>query len=313
MKKISAFVLLLCVTLNFISCSSASPSPEETSAVTSIGETASDTAEEMKWTEYNGYYFDKAETLDENSVIKFGEKLENIYKNNLLEAANVWYSVIPDRAYYTEGVTEFDYGKMFELLSANITDIPYIDITEALSLDCYYKTDLHWRQEKLFDVCDALGAAMDFGVNSEDFTSNPLENYVGMYSGSAVTPETLYYLTSEAINSAYVEDFQYPKLNGIYSLDALTSKTPYDVFLHGATPLVTITNESAASNRNLIIFRDSFTSSLAPLLTGEYKTITLVDIRYMVSSLLNDYVDFKGADVLFLYNVAVINRSTMLR
>jgi len=300
--------------LSFSSCGQTqTPETDVTTSAATVSDTSAETEAAMNWNVYNGYYFDKNETLDEASVTKFADKLETLYKNQLSDASNVWYSVVPDRAYYTDGMTDFDYGRMFELLSQGITDIPYIDITEALSLDCYYKTDLHWRQEKLFGVTDTLGSAMGFSVSEDDFTVNTLDNYIGMYSGAGVEPETLYYLTSEAIDSASADDFQYPALTGIYSEDALTSKTPYDVFLHGATPLVTITNDNAETDRKLVIFRDSFTSSLAPLLAGEYKTITLVDIRYMVSSLLPDYVDFTGADVLFMYNVAVINRSTMLR
>ena len=85
------------------------------------------------------------------------------------------------------------------------------------------------------------------------------------------------------------------------------------MFLAGATPLVTITIQAAASARELVIFRDSYASSLAPLLVGEYRTITLVDIRYMASGLVPQYVDFTGKDVLFLYSVFVADQSAMLR
>ena len=40
---------------------------------------------------------------------------------------------------------------------------------------------------------------------------------------------------------------------------------PYSVFLSGSKSLLTITNPSADTDRELVIFRDSFASSLAPL------------------------------------------------
>ena len=56
-----------------------------------------------------------------------------------------------------------------------------------------------------------------------------------------------------------------------------------------------------------------FASALAPLLLEQYRTITLVDIRYLASSLLPQYVTFTDQDVLFLYSAGVVNRSAMLR
>ena len=61
-----------------------------------------------------------------------------------------------------------------------------------------------------------------------------------------------------------------------------------------------------------MIFRDSFGSSLAPLLIEGYEKITLVDIRYMHSNLLPNYIEFTDQDVLFLYSTMVLNSSSML-
>ena len=62
-----------------------------------------------------------------------------------------------------------------------------------------------------------------------------------------------------------------------------------------------------------MIFRDSFASSLAPLLAEGYSKITLVDIRYLSPVLLGRFVDFHGQDVLFIYSTLVINNSTIIK
>lgn len=74
-----------------------------------------------------------------------------------------------------------------------------------------------------------------------------------------------------------------------------------------------IRSPEAATDRRLIVFRDSYTSSLAPLLLGAYREITLIDLRYINSALIGDYVDFADADILFLYNTAIVNQSEMLK
>ena len=50
-----------------------------------------------------------------------------------------------------------------------------------------------------------------------------------------------------------------------------------------------------------------------PLLVPYYNKITLVDTRYISPKILGEYIDFKGSDVLFMYNVMTINNSSILR
>jgi hypothetical protein len=100
----------------------------------------------------------------------------------------------------------------------------------------------------------------------------------------------------------------------VYVPEKLEGIDPYDVFLSGAKSLLKITNEHADNDRELILFRDSFGSSLAPLLLSEYSSIILVDLRYMATSILGDYIDFsKEQDVLFLYNTQLLNSGYLLK
>ena len=85
------------------------------------------------------------------------------------------------------------------------------------------------------------------------------------------------------------------------------------MYLSGPQSLLRIENPNAATDRELILFRDSFGSSLAPLLVSDYKTVTLVDIRYLSSQMLSRYLEFKGQDVLFLYSTSVLNSGTTLK
>ena len=72
-------------------------------------------------------------------------------------------------------------------------------------------------------------------------------------------------------------------------------------------------NNSAQTDKRLIIFRDSFASSLAPLLLDGYSEVVLVDLRYVMSDMVADYVDFSDADVLFLYSTTLLNSSFSMK
>jgi hypothetical protein len=129
-------------------------------------------------------------------------------------------------------------------------------------------------------------------------------------------PDTITYLTNDVIDTAYVWNLEDDTIKPVYQLDKLEDESSfdkYDIFLGGSASLEIINSPKASTDRRLIIFRDSYTSSLAPLLLEAYGEIDLIDLRYISSSLLGDYVDFEDADILFLYGVSVVNSASGLK
>ena len=126
-------------------------------------------------------------------------------------------------------------------------------------------------------------------------------------------PDTMFIMENSLISACTVYNHETKETTSVYNMDKLESRDLYDVYLSGATPLLTIDNPNAETDRELIVFRDSFGSSLTPLLLKSYKTVTLVDIRYLASDYLGQFVDFHGQDVLFLYSTLVLNNSGTLK
>lgn len=261
--------------------------------------------------QYNDFYMDSMGTINTEYVTNFTSKVESVCKEYLSGASNIYYAVIPSKQYFINDKVEnpFDYTSMMNIIRSGITSAKEIDLTGTLELDDYLKTDPHWKQEGLQGVLDALGETMGFTVDLSTFTKNSVPNFTGQhgYNKENFAHETMTYLTNEAIDNATVDNFQDKDFTKVYNTAKLETSTPYDMFLSGSTPLLTITNDSAKSDKELVMFRDSYACSLAPLLIENYKTITLVDLRYMASSLLPQYVDFTGKDVLFMYNDQIIN------
>ena len=69
-----------------------------------------------------------------------------------------------------------------------------------------------------------------------------------------------------------------------------------------------IDNPNATTDEELIVFRDSFGSSFIPLLAEGYKSIYVVDIRYVMPDLLDKMIDFENKDVLYMYSAIVLNQ-----
>lgn len=259
--------------------------------------------------------------LNENAIINAANKLNEVY-DKYLKGMNVSYSIIPDKNYFIaseNGYLTMDYDRLLDIMSANINHIKYIDMFHLLDIDDYYKTDIHWRQEKIGDIADML--LKQIGNKSEvsriEYTKKSLYPFYGSYYGQAalkLDPDNLVYLTNEVIDNAVVYDLIDKTYSKVYMEDKLGSIDSYDLFLSGAKSILTISNTMATTDKELIIFRDSFGSSIAPLLLKEYSKITLIDLRYMGTDLLGDYVDFSNdQDVLFLYNTIILNNSYMLK
>lgn len=266
-----------------------------------------------------GYWVQYLGERNEKSADSFVKKVNSIRDTLLTEENKVYCAIVPDKSHYLpdEGWPVLDYDALASQVQAGLDDsITWIGLADHLTLTDYYKTDAHWRQEKLQPVVDALGKAMGFSQDFSGWEQNVFEGFVGSYGKyipAPAEPETLVYLTSPATEAARVDNFQYPDATAVYDVSKLSGAGSYDVFLNGATPLQTIENPNAATDRELVIFRDSFASSLAPLLCEQYRTITLIDLRYMVSGLVPQYVTFTDQDVLFLFSSWVVNESAMLR
>ena len=52
---------------------------------------------------------------------------------------------------------------------------------------------------------------------------------------------------------------------------------------------------------------------MVPLLVNDYAKVTLVDLRYIRSDYLGQFLDFHGQDVLFLYSTLLLNNSAAIK
>ena len=284
------------------------------------------------WTR-NGSIFKYEGDLKPDQV-KYGSSIINRVIKTNLSGMNVYYSVIPDKNYYIKGDgyhPEFDYDSMLKILKENVAGAEYIDIFGELDLYDYYRTDTHWSQDKIFPVVKKLAETMGNAENLtpyDAYKKNEMYPFYGVYWGQAALgdkPDTLKFLTSQYTENAKVSGIdpeilkkefgvEYDLDDKVYALDRFEGIDGYDLYLSGAQPIVSIECENAKTDRELIIFRDSYGSSIAPLFTGAYKKITLVDLRYIPTMLLDRFVNFKeGGDVLFLYSTTFLNSSMLMR
>ncbi len=257
--------------------------------------------------------------LNEASLDRAAGRFRFIYEKYLTGENRVFLSVIPDKNCFLaqeSGHLSIDYREFEKKMAKKADFAEYISILELLEKEDYYKTDTHWRQEKITDVARLLAKEMGTRL-SENYQIHTLEqDFYGVYYGQAalpLAPDTLQYLTGEDIDGCKVYDWQNEKNIPVYDMEKAGGRDPYEMFLSGSISLLTIENPKAESGKRLIIFRDSFGSAIAPLLVSGYTEITLADIRYIHPDYLGQFIDFKGCDVLFLYSTLVLNHSEEIK
>ena len=267
----------------------------------------------------DGYAAKLEYPLNNTSLQLAANKFNYLYNIYLTESeGNIWFAIAPDKGNYLgdeNGYLSLDYDAMAQTLMDAMPWAEYVNISNTLTGTDYYRTDTHWRQEQLLGVAKELGLAMDITI--PEFTEMAIDRpFYGVYYGQAalpMEPDEIRYLTNSMLEKCIVRNYETGAVSKVYDMTKLTSRDLYDVFLSGAASLLTIENPSATSDRELIIFRDSFGSSLAPLLVQDYKTVTLIDIRYISSAYLEEAMDFHGQDVLFLYSTLILNSSNSLK
>lgn len=268
----------------------------------------------------DGYAVKQEYPLNFDSLHHAAERFTWVYENYLTDS-DVYFAIVPDKGQYlaeASGHLSLSLEKMAEAVREKLPWATHIDLYDSLNYEDFYRTDTHWRQENLFEAANVLCKALNVTApDPTEYTVAAIDRpFYGVYYGQAalpMEPDTLYVLESEILTGCTVYDHESGKTGPVYDKTKLDSKDLYDIFLSGPRSLLTIENPNAKTDRELIVFRDSFGSAMIPLLLTDYAKVTAVDIRYLQPAMLDRFLDFTGQDVLFLYSTLVLNNSETIK
>lgn len=186
----------------------------------------------------------------------------------------------------------------------------YKEGTEPL----FYHTDHHWTSFGAYtayqEFCRAKGFkaveldSLEKKIVTEEFKGtvySKVNDY--MHEGDEITiyENPALKLTVNYTDTGEVSD-------SLYNYEYLEKKDKYSFFLNNIHPLTEITNETASTEEELVLVKDSYANCMVPFLVNHYRKIYVVDPRYYkqsVSELVNANPAVK--DVLLLYNMNTID------
>ena len=265
----------------------------------------------------DGYAAKMNYPLDENSlehaIARFTELHDRYLKN-----CHVRFALVPDKSCYLAeeaGALALDYDALYERMASALPWAELIDLRDTLSIDDYYRTDTHWRQEQILPAAGAI--AEKLGVTMPEFEKVQIDRpFYGVYYGQAalpMEPDTMYHLTNRVLEGCTVKIHDNGSTASVHDMTKLDSKDLYDIFLSGGAAVLEITNPAGQPGRELNVFRDSFGSAQVPLLVNDYEKVWVLDTRYVNPAMLANFVEFADQDVLFVYSTLILNSSSALR
>lgn len=255
--------------------------------------------------EKEGHWFKKMGAYHEANTKRVNDKMKHIVSD--YPSANAYSFLIPNKQYYM-GETKAFHQMQDALQSPYIEDLQVHDL---LDLNSYYKGDPHIKQDGYVNLLDDIVMKLQLQKKDDALHKSCDISFHGAYGAQSAyrsMKEPMCVYSSDTIEEAevfYLDDKQQQR---IYVREHALGMDPYSVFSNGPSSFMKIENKYDTDGKSLLMVRDSFASSLAPLLIPYYQTIYMVDLRYTSWDYIRDQVSDVD-DIVFVYGQQSIMES----
>lgn len=244
----------------------------------------------------DGYYIEKYTNDDipkdtyENNLNTI-KKFFDTYKNKITGKCSV--AIVPDAGLILsdklpKNASVYDEEKIINRVYSvsGGTSVDLVTPLKAVKDSAFYKTDHHWTASGAFAAYKAYCNALSKPIYDEYKKETASTDFKGTLYSKIIDPfsktDTIEFYRYDG-DENYKVTADGKTLSGIYDRSYLKKKDKYSAFLGGNHAKVTVSGGSGSGN--LLIIRDSYSSSMLPMLMKNYSSITLVDTRYFRGSL----------------------------
>lgn len=180
----------------------------------------------------------------------------------------------------------------------------------------YYRTDHHWTAAAADIAFRQIAASMNLDTSlcgcrtlavTNDFQGT-MASSSGIFKASDAISVTVPQPMPTVVVSVQGEE---EKRSSVFDVSQLSGHSKYDVFFGGNFPLIQI-DTSSASDRVLLVIKDSYANCVVPMLLPYYRTILMVDPRYYTGDI-DETIDQESVtDLLWLYNCNTFLKDTSI-
>ncbi|MBT3943780.1 MAG: hypothetical protein HOC77_08820 [Chloroflexi bacterium] len=265
----------------------------------------------------DGRLYDKFYGIEELLISRAARLINSIAQDSGSNA--IYFSTIPtkaqilDRDRFLLSDQQIITDAIRQGVDANYVDLMWL--AQPGNEELYYATDPHWTTPGALSAYKALASALGFDpVDTYEFEIET-DTYRGSEYGRAASwsigDDTVLLAHNDSIDGMSLCRFSSLEerkcFESVYLQEGENTMDAYDVFLGGLGPIITIDNPSSSTDAELVIFKDSYAHAVAPFLAQHYKTVTLIDMRFVRRQLVLDNFSLAEKDILFLYSTSVLN------
>lgn len=180
----------------------------------------------------------------------------------------------------------------------------------------YYRTDHHWTTAGAELAFRKIAETMGLDTRGSSYISYPVcSDFQGTLASSAGffrAQDTISVIVPGA-ELKYTVNYTDEKITrpSVFDLSKLSQKNRYEVFFGGNFAQVRIETD-AASDRKLLIVKDSYANCLVPMLLPYFKTVIMVDPRYYRGNFDQLMERETVTDMLWLYNANTLLTDTSI-
>lgn len=205
--------------------------------------------------------------------------------------------------------------KVYAGLSSDVTPVDVYSALRGREYEyIYYLTDHHWTGHGAYLAYTELAKAMGLPESSfVDFKITDVNrDFLGTYHSKTgfplVRPDILRVFQRGTVKSFEIYDGRETTTrDSIYFDEFLGKKDKYSYFLGQVQPIATIKTDSA-SDKKLLIFKDSYAHSLVPMMLEDFSEIRLIDLRFANPMTINEQMEAQNYDeALFIYSTDVFS------
>ncbi|MFC2032281.1 DHHW family protein [Chloroflexota bacterium] len=261
--------------------------------------------------------YDKFYGINQRYIERAATLIDNIVGS--INSDKMYLSIIPSKAQMLDRSKYLlsDQNIITDYLKQHV-NAEYIDLM-GLAIkgneNLFYVTDHHWTTQGAIQTYEVLITAMGYEPITDYTFELVTDSYVGSNYGKAalksIEKDRIYLAHNDYLDNMTVSRFEtmdtFKLFDSIYFREELEGLDPYDLFIGGLGPITVIENNRAQSDEELIMFKDSYSHSLAPFLAQHFKRVTLFDLRYVRKEYIFDTYDLAGKTILFIYSTTILN------
>ena len=188
------------------------------------------------------------------------------------------------------------------------TPVPIVQRFEAEGQDWYYRTDHHWTGDGAFAAYEQfMQTSGRAALTRDDF----FRRTVAGYTGSTRSRSALWLTAADTLQidepidvpvSVTFSDEE-AVYDSLFFEEHLSEYDWYPLFLDGNHPVTVIENRTGAAQGTLLMVKDSFGNTLAPLLVPSFGRIVMVDPRYYRGAVSELAAAYEADELLFCYSL----------